>query len=283
MSKTTEKLVMRHGLASDSSLVGDVWKGSISDNDGLWTGMYAVGELMRYASLKKKAEIPQAEKDEARKSALYPLKAVLLIANIACRDKTIDARIRHFINTRKDEGAFLSSEFLIKNRPLATDSYPGSPADGVGLFGIDAGTNTKDYFLGGKKRYTSMPIVKEDWSTNSSKDTPATTKRKLNGYWARTFVIEKLDGKPGGGLFFKHNDNGTQKVVSDAQLLYDYSKDDHPDLDLGQGELPDILKRFLNIEGVQYDKSDLYYKGDTSTDEVIGHLFLYKVAFDVLS
>jgi hypothetical protein len=31
------------------------------------------------------------------------------------------------------------------------------------------------------------------------------------------------------------------------------------------------------------DKSELFYKGDTSTDEVIGHLFLYKVAFDVLS
>lgn len=37
------------------------------------------------------------------------------------------------------------------------------------------------------------------------------------------------------------------------------------------------------IEGIQYNKSDLIYKGDTSTDEVIGHLFLYKIAFDVLS
>ena len=58
MSQNTEKYVMRHGLASDSTLVGDVWKGSISDNDGLWTSMYAVGELMRYSSLNKKAGIP---------------------------------------------------------------------------------------------------------------------------------------------------------------------------------------------------------------------------------
>lgn len=43
MSQNTEKYVMRHGLASDSVLVGDVWKGTISDNDGLWTSMYAVG------------------------------------------------------------------------------------------------------------------------------------------------------------------------------------------------------------------------------------------------
>jgi len=26
----------------------------------------------------------------------------------------------------------------------------------------------------------------------------------------------------------------------------------------------------------------LIYKGDTSTDEVIGHLFIYKIAFDIL-
>lgn len=108
MSKKTEESVMRHGLASDSVFEGGAWKGSISDNDGLWTSMYAVGELMRYSSLQKRADIPAIEKNEARTSALYPLKAVLLIANIACRDKTVDSRIRHFINTRKDEGAFLS-------------------------------------------------------------------------------------------------------------------------------------------------------------------------------
>lgn len=40
----------------------------------------------------------------------------------------------------------------------------------------------------------------------------------------------------------------------------------------------DIVK----VKGVQYNKSDLFYKGDTSTDEVIGHIFLYKVAYDIL-
>ena len=71
-------------------------------------------------------------------------------------------------------------------------------------------------------------------------------------------------------------------MLSSADKLYDYGKDEHPVLDLGKMELPQILKDFLNIDGVQYDKSDLIYKGDTSTDEVIGHLFLYKVAFDIL-
>jgi len=46
--------------------------------------------------------------------------------------------------------------------------------------------------------------------------------------------------------------------------------------------LPDVLKKHLYINGVQYNESNLIYKGDTSTDEVVGHLFLYKIAYDVL-
>jgi hypothetical protein len=43
---------MRHGLASDSFWNGTKWTKGISDNDGLWTSMYAAGEFMRYASVK---------------------------------------------------------------------------------------------------------------------------------------------------------------------------------------------------------------------------------------
>lgn len=43
-----------------------------------------------------------------------------------------------------------------------------------------------------------------------------------------------------------------------------------------------MLKSILNINGTQYNASDLVYKGDTSTDEVIGHLFIYKIAYDIL-
>jgi hypothetical protein len=51
---------------------------------------------------------------------------------------------------------------------------------------------------------------------------------------------------------------------------------------LGSSDLPQILKDFIAGETGAYNRSDLIYKGDTSTDEVIGHLFIYKIAFDVL-
>ncbi len=48
---------MRYGLAADANWNGQKWIRTISDNDGLWTALYASGELMKYAVLKqRKAE-----------------------------------------------------------------------------------------------------------------------------------------------------------------------------------------------------------------------------------
>lgn len=108
MAKETQDFVMRHGLASNSALVNGTWVPSITDNDGLWTGMYAAGELMRYDHLRS-SQATEAEIDSARQSAYKSLKAVLLVANVAGRDKVIPARVRHLDNTRVGQGAFLSS------------------------------------------------------------------------------------------------------------------------------------------------------------------------------
>lgn len=100
---------------------------------------------------------------------------------------------------------------------------------------------------------------------------------------SRTFVVPAAGPPvPSGGLFFKRSMNSTHTVLSGAHTLYDYTDNDHPNLDLGNKPIPEILKSILNINGVQYNASDLVYKGDTSTDEVIGHLFIYKIAFDIL-
>ena len=38
----------------------------------------------------------------------------------------------------------------------------------------------------------------------------------LKGFWARTFIIEPLDGKVSNELYFKHNQDGTQTVLGNA-------------------------------------------------------------------
>lgn len=43
MVENTQKYVLRHGIASSSTLVNGTWKPDNVDSDGLWTSMYAAG------------------------------------------------------------------------------------------------------------------------------------------------------------------------------------------------------------------------------------------------
>ena len=144
--------------------------------------------------------------------------------------------------------------------------YPGRPDQGVSFFGEEAGK--RDQYgdsRGGSYRYNFLPITPSDW-TADIEEPAATSKRSLGGFIARTFVVVDVDPPVPGGLFFRRNANGTQTVLSDAQVLYDFNKTDQPVLDIGDEDIPEVLKSILRVNGTQYDKSDLVYKGDTSTD-----------------
>ena len=64
---------------------------------------------------------------------MKPLKAVLLISNVAGRDGTVDAKIRRCNSSRQEP--FLSKDYLKKDKHYHILNYPGSPADGIGFFG----------------------------------------------------------------------------------------------------------------------------------------------------
>ena len=71
----------------------------------------------------------------------------------------------------------------------------------------------------------------------------ATSKRSLKGYISRSFIIPELEKRATpDGLFFKRNENKTQIVLSGAKYLYDYSDSDHPELDIGYIEIPEVLQ-----------------------------------------
>jgi len=162
------------------------------------------------------------------------LKAVLLISNVAGRNKTVDAKLRRYNSSRLEP--FLSADYLKKDKIYNVDNYPGSPADGIGFFGEFAGSTINDAFIGGSQKYTNKPVDPDDWTTTGD---AAYTKRTLNNYMARSFMIPAFEGeKPPGGLFFRRTQTGMHKVLGDAHLLYDFKKDDHPELDLGYIEIP---------------------------------------------
>jgi hypothetical protein len=157
----TEQYVMRHGFASDSQWNGKKWQPSISDNDGLWTSMFDAGEFMKYASMKRN-QAPQADIQKARSRAIRSLKAVLMNAHVSGRNGSVDAKIRRFNSSRNE--VYLSKDYLKKDKMFSIDSYPGSPADGVGFFGEKAGTVVDGSFEGGTERYTYKPLNPDDWT-----------------------------------------------------------------------------------------------------------------------
>jgi hypothetical protein len=169
---------------------------------------------------------------------------------------------------------------LLKGKHNVRDIYSGVPADGNALYGNQAGKKVNGEYYAGRFKYSMLPINKCDWATTGA---AATTERTLEGFMSRTFVIPAVGPSvPESGLFFRRHSNGTHSVLSGADILYDYNKTDNPDLQLGSKPIPQVLKSILNINGVQYDVDDLVYKGDTSTDSIIGHLFIYKIAYDIL-
>ena len=278
MSQRTQDDAQRLGLTSGAYWVDSSWVPEISDNDGLWTSMYGAGELMRYAVTND----PQ-EKGMARRSALKALKAVLMLAHISGRDSVIVTKIRHLSNVVTSNGNQLSSTYLKAGAVKALDTYPGNPATKIGYFGIDAGRTIKGRQIGGTCRFTLQPIHTGDWLIQGP---AATTTRSLQGFIARTFAIPEVENHIPyqSGLFLQRNanDHGGQLVKSGANRLYDFSIDSHPILEIGNLPVPEILADVLTWQGRRFQAKDVVYKADTSTDEIIGHLFIYKLAFDIL-
>ena len=126
------------------------------------------------------------------------------------------------------------------------------------------------------------PFFPEDWAkvtATSNKADFATRKRSLDGFIARTY---RLDGEfpgasYGGNYYWDIQGNTATCKESDDQKKVTWENLVGQTVD-ASGEIPNVLIDLL--EG--NTKDNVTYRADTSTDEIIGHLFIYKVAYDVL-
>ena len=109
--------------------------------------------------------------------------------------------------------------------------------------------------------------------------------RLLEGFWARTYSFKDEKNDYDGYAYWSHNGDGTAtgkstKKYSDGSdfLLHN---ENYRGLKIdASAEIPQRLWDDLIGEGRTVE--DIFYKGDTSSDEIIGHLFLYKIAYDIL-
>ncbi len=293
MSETTQKYVARRGMVSNAYLIDGQWIPEESDNDGLWTSMYGAGELMRYAVLKNDPAATKKEIAAAKKTATSSVEAVLLLTYISMREGTVEAYNRAQRNGNVndlDKGKYYTDGATVVGGDYSQDIPYESPAqafdnmyDKYMKFGIRSYVQDYDEHL---KLYYPESWTDPNADENSSY---AMRTRLLEGFWARTysFKSEKEAGHSDydGYAYWSHNGDGTATGMSTKTngdgSDYLLHNENYRGLKVNAtGEIPERL--WNNLIGKNYKIEDIVYKGDTSSDEIIGHLFLYKLAYDIL-
>lgn len=289
MSDATRKYIARHGLTDCAYYNGSTkkWVPSESDNDGLWTSMFGAGELMRYAVMRDDPEASPEEIAEAKKSATLSAEAVLMVSNVAMRRGTTQGYVRAQRNGNVDDlniGKFYTSEALVKGGDYSQNIPCDSPATAFRkMYNKYMLIGTRSYIMDSSNLSLFKP---EDWV--NPMDSPeleyASRTRSLDGFWARTYSVKQENPSTYGNIYWSVNDDGTATGVSslpetDDEYLLNGENYRGKVVD-ASGEVPARL--WNDILGAGYKASDIIYKGDTSMDEIIGHLFIYKLAYDIL-
>ena len=296
MSATTQEYVSRRGMVSEAYLYGNgQWIPAESDNDGLWTAMYGGGELMRYAVLRDDPTATKEEIEAARKTAYLSAEAVLMLTYISMRTGTTEAYVRHQRHgsiTDYDTGKYYSKEVLVEGGDFSQNVPFESPATKFNEMNIK-------YLLTGITSYTQkddhLSVGDPESWVDPESENAAKRNKLIEGFWARTYTLksEKEAGYSdyNGYIYWSHNGDGTATGMStekkngedfllNNENLRGYKVD-------ASGEIPerlwnDLLGSESELKDMGITIDDIVYKGDTSADEVIGHLFIYKLAYDIL-
>jgi hypothetical protein len=141
------------------------------------------------------------------------------------------------------------------------------------------------------------PRVPEDWSdpreNADGSVTYETRTRNLEGYIARTISFDD-EGNDLGGYIYWHFERdeegnlvarGVSTKTEDEAGYYLNGENLRGVVVDASGQFPTRLwNDLVNAGEIKSEAqiTDVVYKGDTSSDEVIGHLFLYKLAYDIL-
>ena len=289
MNETTHSIVARRGMVSNAYLIDGEWKPEESDNDGLWTSMYAAGELMRYAVMKNNPNATPAQIEDARKTATLSTEAVLFLTYVSMREGTVDSYVRAQRNgsvVNLETGKYYTSEALIKNGDFSQYVPFESPATSFDKmyskymrFGYTSYVQDDENLALGDPDSWKNPMGDES-GTEYAKRT-----RLLEGFWARTYSFKDENWDIDSFAYWTHNGDGTATGISTKTYGdgSDFLLHGENYRGLKVNATKEIPERLWNdLIGSGYDVDDIYYKGDTSSDEIIGHLFLYKLAYDIL-
>lgn len=280
-----------------------------SDNDGLWTTMYAMGEIFRYKALQEQygispASEEQAEIAAARAAALRATKAVLLLDYVSGRGNGFPARsymltseasaatVGNSVYGYQSQNGFWFQNFVGPDMVNPNGIIPSMQRDdGVAPIGYSMVRVTKD--AESKKGSTLFP-------------SGGTDVLNYNGLGLSQAAIDELNlTRPEGeklGIDIKTR-VGTSVTGAVYQVLpvitaATNNNDAKEDKTTGLHNKPlfqltapvyEQIPQFFNdlfpesaiVDG-HIDMNQIVYKADTSADEVDGHYAMFYTAYKYL-
>ena len=130
-------------------------------------------------------------------------------------------------------------------------------------------------------------VTPEDWSDPA--ENPYTKYEKqtrlLEGYPARTFRLKTENFGFHDNIYWSVNADGTATGVSEKpEGSNGYLLNNENLRGVNVDASKQVPERLWNdILGEEYSPEDIIYKTDTSADEIIGHMFIFKLMYDVIS
>lgn len=288
MSSITQNSVSRHGLVNQGYITNEGWKGAESDNDGLWTSMYGAGELMRYATLRNDPDATEQEIADAKKAAYSSAEAVLLLYYITMRSGTTQAYVRrqttqNIPGTTADR--WLSADALEAGGDPSVMIPAKSPAKlfdeamaSYSLLNSASRLENKGFYNAVSPDSWSDPA--QNPGTEYEKQT-----RLLEGFPARTFRLKTENFGFYDNIYWSVNSDGTATGISEKTEDQDgYLLNNENLRGVSVDASAKVPERLWNdLIGEAYLPEDIIYKTDTSADELIGHMFIFKLIYDIIA
>lgn len=274
-----------------------------SDNDGLWTAMYAIGEIYRYRTLLEQ-DGSRAEIAAAKSAALRATKAVLLLDYVSGRGNGFPAR-SYMLTSESGAQTSDGTDFGYQSQngfwfhPVMDGSpNPNGVIPSMERFDED---NNPIEPIG----YSIARVTKDAMTKIGGKLFPSGGDGEMNynGLTLTADAVAKLnasrpaDAQLGTDIYVEVNDSVQQVlpvITSATNTKLKPSADTstsatNPPLFQLTVPVYEQIPTFFNdlfpesaIKNGNIDMSRIVYKADTSSDEVIGHYALFFAANEYL-
>ena len=288
MSAETQQKVDRYGMTDAGYQSGDSWVAYEDDNDGLWTSMYGGGELMRYAAVRDDPNASPEEVEAAKQAAYRSAEAVLMLYYISMRSGTTEAYVRYQTNENvpsSKEDRWLSANALEAGGDPSFMVPQKSPSQlykesalSFALFGSAKKYRTEGFYY---------PVSADSWSNPAENPDIEYEKqtRLLEGFPVRTYSLSTEDFTPSGTIHWEINSDGTATGVStktpdSGEYLVNNENLRGVTIDASK-QVPERL--WNELLGSEVTPDMVTYKTDTSADELVGHMFIFKLINDIIA